>query len=78
MRTLVEQVPVQAGRSADPMMGSPLARLALGRAKMRGPVPVDVITFRAGCPACGRDCEWIQQREDTRLRSDPSCPCAAA
>ncbi|HEX2804910.1 MAG TPA: hypothetical protein VHN80_01900 [Kineosporiaceae bacterium] len=78
MRTLVEPVPAQAGRPADPMTGSPLARLVLGRARMRGPLPVDVITFRALCPACGSDCEWIQQREDTRLRSDPSCPCAAA
>jgi hypothetical protein len=78
VRTLVEQVPAQASRPADPMMGSPLARLALGRARMRGPVPVDVITFLARCPACGRDCEWIQQREDTRLRSDPGCRCVAA
>jgi hypothetical protein len=78
VHTLAEQVPAQGGRPADPMTRSPLARLALGRARMRGPVPVDMITFRACCPACGRDCDWIQQREDTRLRSDPGCSCAAA
>jgi hypothetical protein len=54
---------------------SPLAKMALARARMRVVVPIDVVTFVAACPACGADCEWIQEREETRVRSYQDCPC---
>lgn len=57
---------------------SPLAKMALARARMRAVVPVDVITFVAACPACGADCEWTQEREETRVRSYQNCPCNPA
>jgi len=75
VRTLPQQVPAQDARADDPMIGSPLARLVPGRARMRGPVPVDVITFRAPCPVCGQDCSWTQERDDTRVRSTQACSC---
>jgi hypothetical protein len=33
----------------------------------------DVVAFAARCPACGADAEWVQQREDTRVRIDVRC-----
>lgn len=51
------------------------ARVALARARLRGvPVP-DVVTFVAGCPGCGRDAQWQEEREDTRLRVSITCDC---
>jgi hypothetical protein len=35
----------------------------------------DAVVFTAPCPACGADCDWTEQREDTRLRTVVSCPC---
>ena len=35
----------------------------------------DAVVFTAPCPACGADCDWTEQREDTRLRAVVSCPC---
>ena len=54
---------------------SPLARVALARSRMRNIIPLDVVTFVAPCPVCGRDCEWTQEREETRVRSYQDCPC---
>lgn len=36
---------------------------------------VDQVIFLARCPRCGRDCLWIQRREDTRVRSTMDCDC---
>lgn len=55
---------------------SPHARMTLARARIRALVPLDVVTFVAACPACGRDCEWTQEREETRVRSVLNCSCA--
>ncbi|HVN12306.1 MAG TPA: hypothetical protein VMT69_09440 [Kineosporiaceae bacterium] len=36
----------------------------------------DAVVFTAPCPACGVDCEWIEQREDTRLHAVVRCSCS--
>ena len=36
----------------------------------------DVVVFTAACPACGHDCVWSEERDDTRLRTAVNCPCA--
>jgi hypothetical protein len=48
------------------------AGIPLARARVSQP---DAIVFTAPCPACGADCDWTEQREDTRLRAVVSCPC---
>jgi hypothetical protein len=35
----------------------------------------DAIVFTAACPACGADCDWTEQREDTRVRTAVGCSC---
>ena len=47
----------------------------LARGRLRGAVTLDVVTFTASCPACGRDAEWTEEREDTRLRARVACTC---
>lgn len=34
------------------------------------------ISFTAPCPACGTDTEWVEVREDTRVRCAVHCSCA--
>lgn len=51
--------------------------LALSRLRSTMP-PVETVTFRAGCPACGAECEWEEHREDTRLCVAVSCSCDAS
>ena len=36
------------------------------------------VAFTAACPACGRDIDWLQVREDTRTRSVVRCGCERA
>jgi hypothetical protein len=36
----------------------------------------DAVVFTASCPACGSDCDWTEQREDTRLRTSVGCSCS--
>ena len=55
---------------------SPLTRMALARARRRAVIPLEVVTFVAVCPACGADCGWTQEREETRVRSSLDCPCS--
>ncbi len=50
-------------------------RLVLGTPRGRGLPSIDVVGFTAACPACGRDVEWIEEREETRLRIIIECPC---
>jgi hypothetical protein len=57
-------------------VASPLAHLMLARARRRCALPLDVISFVSACPACGEDSEWIQTRQETRVRSTIHCPCA--
>ncbi len=51
----------------------PPRRPGLGR--VRGMVIPDVVSFTAHCPACGADCTWIEERDDTRLRVTIDCDC---
>jgi len=47
------------------------------RAGLRSrPAAPDTVLFTAACPACGEDCVWSEEREDTRLRAQVTCPCA--
>ena len=47
------------------------------RAGLRSrPSAPDTVLFTAACPACGEDCEWSEEREDTRLRALVTCPCS--
>jgi len=52
-----------------------LARLVLARGRSRAAVALDVVDFVAACPACGRDCTWLSEREDTRVRFAIGCRC---
>jgi len=56
-------------------LDTPLARMVLARARGRAESALDVVRFTAACPACGADCEWRQERQDTRVRSTMDCPC---
>jgi hypothetical protein len=74
--------PRQAPDDADPDGGhgpagaaSPLARMVLARVRLRAVMPLDVVAFGAACPSCGRDTEWVQERQDTRVRSTIRCTC---
>lgn len=73
---------------APSVLGAPTTRRALpaGRSgtapaapaptRVRGVPAPDVVLFTATCPGCGRDAEWLEEREDTRLRLTVSCDCA--
>jgi hypothetical protein len=61
-------LPLPAGRTES-------ARVALARARLRGVPAPDVVVFVAACPGCGRDVEWHEEREDTRLRVTVACDC---
>jgi hypothetical protein len=43
--------------------------------RLRGVPQPDVVAFVARCPGCGRDAQWLQEREDTRLRTSVACDC---
>jgi hypothetical protein len=60
----------------SPRLGEvPGARLWLPPTRPIGTVEPDVVIFTAICPACGETCEWVQHREDTRLRTAVRCHC---
>jgi endogenous inhibitor of DNA gyrase (YacG/DUF329 family) len=40
---------------------------------MRAALAFDIVLFVAACPTCGGEAEWMQQREDTRLRTQITC-----
>jgi len=67
-------VPAQRAAPAHEV-DTPLARMALARARGRVESALDVVRFTAACPACGADCQWRQERQDTRLRSSTDCRC---
>jgi hypothetical protein len=48
-----------------------------GGLRTRTPVQPDSVVFTAACPACGQDCVWSEEREDTRLHAVVTCPCGA-
>ncbi len=51
--------------------------LALALSRLRATQPVEAVSFTAPCPACGDNCEWAEEREDTRLLISLTCGCAA-
>ena len=52
------------------------ARALVARYRSRSALAFDVVAFAAACPGCGDEAEWVQQREDTRVRTQISCPSA--
>jgi hypothetical protein len=52
------------------------ARALVARYRSRSALAFDVVGFDAACPGCGGEAEWTQQREDTRVRTQISCPSA--
>ncbi len=55
-------------------MPVPSPRSLLARYGVVPGLAFDLVAFSAGCPACGGEAQWVQQREDTRLRTEISCP----
>ena len=49
--------------------------LALALSRLRATQQTESITFTAQCPSCGSDCEWTEEREDTRLVVSVTCSC---
>ncbi len=68
------RIPVPRTTTAAPVRGRPVS----ARMRPRVAPPVDVVVFTARCPACRRDCEWSERREDTRLLTGVSCRCEPA
>jgi hypothetical protein len=81
-----QHVPGEAPREAPALPGPRPAPAALppelvpgvrpGGLRNRAPVQPDRVVFTAACPACGQDCVWNEEREDTRLHAVVTCPCA--
>jgi hypothetical protein len=77
-----QDAPLPPGPRVAPGAGGPLlppellpgARAVTLRTR-HAPRP-DVVVFTAACPACGEDCTWSEEREDTRVRTVVRCPCA--
>jgi len=73
--------PAAAQPVMQPVMQSAVLPAALlpgarsGGLRTRTPAQPDVVVFTAACPACGQDCTWSEEREDTRLHAVVSCPC---
>ncbi len=77
---LVALVPSMLGAPLElpalPAGRSETARAPLAAARLRGAPAPDVVVFTATCPGCGRDAQWQEVREDTRLRATVHCDCA--
>ncbi|MDQ1294939.1 MAG: hypothetical protein QG608_2824 [Actinomycetota bacterium] len=58
-----------------PFPAHPIRPLSLPQRRARGLPDPDVVTFVAACPACGRDCEWTEERRDTRVKIIIACDC---
>ena len=78
--TAPREVPALPGPRAalPPAPSLPAALLPGARPaglRTRTPVQPDRVVFTAACPACGQDCVWSEEREDTRLHAVVTCPC---
>lgn len=62
-----------AGRGFADERGPTSARVLLDDYRQGGTFPIDVVGFDAACPACGGPAQWVQEREDTRVRSTITC-----
>ena len=72
------RLPLQRRQRGDPHADERPAttRTVMGRARIRATTSGDFVSFVAACPACGADCLWTEEREDTRLLAVMSCVCA--
>jgi len=66
---------------SPPRQGQNRVPYSLERSRQAVPYGVPAITherisFTAACPACGADAEWVEVREDTRVRCAVHCACA--
>ena len=69
------RAPIAAERPSVPApRHAPAARYSPAAARARVAQP-DAVVFTAPCPACGADCDWTEQREDTRLTTAVTCSC---
>lgn len=46
----------------------------VARVRLHHSPDADIVIFLAACPSCGHDAEWLEEREDTRLRVTVLCP----
>ena len=79
-RTTTRELPAVPGPRAALASAAPLPRELLpgarsGGLRTRTPAQPDTVVFTAACPACGEDCVWSEEREDTRLHAVVTCPC---
>jgi len=70
-RRVEEARPTVPAQRPEP---TPSGRPGLPGVRARTAQP-DAVVFTAPCPACGADCDWTEQREDTRLHAVVTCPC---
>ena len=80
--TSAREIPALPGPRAASAPAAPLPPELLpgarpGGLRIRTPVQPDTVVFTAACPACGQDCVWSEEREDTRLHAVVTCPCGA-
>ena len=66
---------VPAPRTRPTPAWTPPDYLALALSRLRAAQPVEAVTFTAACPSCGEECEWTNEREDTRLLVSVTCGC---
>jgi hypothetical protein len=55
--------------------GTPGARSTDFPPRRRGLPHTSAVVFVAACPACGADCEWREERHETRLHTLVGCTC---
>ena len=80
--TSAREIPALPGPRAASVPPAPLPPELLpgarpGGLRTRTPARPDKVVFTAACPACGQDCVWSEEREDTRLHAVVTCPCGA-
>jgi hypothetical protein len=78
--TTARELPALPGPRAALAPAAPLPSELLpgarpGGVRTRTPAQPDSVVFTAACPACGQDCVWSEEREDTRLHAVVRCPC---
>jgi hypothetical protein len=62
---------------APPLPAELLPGARAGGLRTRTAAQPDSVVFIAACPACGQDCVWTEEREDTRLHAVVTCPCGS-
>lgn len=73
--TTLPALPSARARAGNPW---PVTHLTGGMllAAPRGRLPEpDRVDFLAACPACGSDCRWSEERDDTKVKISVDCSC---